>query len=307
MKQLHLRKYFLLAASGSLLVTLSGQISGQDLSSLGIDPASRTAPEAQSLDMSVTGSFRQNRDYAVHEQAKALDKARRMKQLKEGMAMGPTYRPTLPSQPSDLLKNLKTGEGGSGQDPRAPIFSPDYVEGRDYGPPLAERPEVEMVRPVPTPGPGGPGSDVPEFSQDPGKGKLFSKLFKSKGSNRNPYNERAAGAGQGTASGAPPSAAYPESSTMAAARQVDLPPPPPAPEASPPPPEPAVFREGAATRAPKYSVINSGRVFAEIGGEKVKLSKGTKVKVITPGTDRTIVELYDGRRAMLSNSVLDPE
>ena len=137
----------------------------------------------------------------------------------------------------------------------------------------------------------------------PKKRKLFSKIFGSQNQNQN-QNLNPVAQAEALPPTAPP-ANYPESE--APAPPAPSPPPPPAPTMSQSTDTSSVFRSGSTARGKKFSVVRGSNVFAEVGDKKVKISDGTRVKVLTAGTDRSVVELYDSRRALLPNSVLVPE
>jgi hypothetical protein len=84
------------------------------------------------------------------------------------------------------------------------------------------------------------------------------------------------------------------------------------PEAAPPaPPKPlftSIFRPNAsAKKANSFSVVQGEEVFATVDGKAVKLTAGTRVRVLRTGTNRSLVVLYDNRQATIANEALVPE
>jgi hypothetical protein len=78
-------------------------------------------------------------------------------------------------------------------------------------------------------------------------------------------------------------------------------------EAEPPTPR-SIFRPDVTVRkANAFSVVVGDEVYATVDGEPVKISAGTRVKVLRTGTERSLVRLYDNRQASIPNGALAPE
>lgn len=90
-----------------------------------------------------------------------------------------------------------------------------------------------------------------------------------------------------------------------------VPPPSFQPYQPPAPPKPtfkSIFRPNAsAKKANSFSVIQGDEVYAMVDGKEVKLTAGTRVRVLREGTTRSLVVLYDNRQATIANGALTPE
>ncbi|MDF1753748.1 MAG: hypothetical protein P1U89_13290 [Verrucomicrobiales bacterium] len=72
--------------------------------------------------------------------------------------------------------------------------------------------------------------------------------------------------------------------------------------------QPSIFRPNVSARkADSYSVVRGNNVYARVNGEEVKLSPGTRVRVLREGTERSLVRLYDDRQATIANASLVTE
>ncbi|MDF1812654.1 MAG: hypothetical protein P1V20_10575 [Verrucomicrobiales bacterium] len=170
-------------------------------------------------------------------------------------------------------------------------------------PPVEPSVSAAMVSDTPL-APEYPASDIPSFStapsvpdltnsaasdalvKPPEKKTLFSMFGKKKSPEPAPGSNNAA-----PSPSSPPPVFQPYS-------------PPPAPK----PTLTSIFRPNAsAKKANAYSLVQGEEVFATVGGEQVKLTKGTRVRVLRTGTEKSLVRLYDNRQATIANSALVPE
>jgi hypothetical protein len=309
-----------------------------ETSTLRFDPNIKVSGDQYFHQIGTTGSYRVNTDRAKQFQDEALQKARLQKRLKEEATTSQPIRLTYESKlvPNETPPPTGVPDNQSLRDsPNAANVPPDdpnaYVKMPGSGgglvgrikskkansssevsdpnlvsvpAPAYESPSPELVTtpppatPTPMPAPplppAMPPSDVPEFdtaafNMPQPKKKLFAKLFAPK---------------------APPShdpdfAAVEEPSVIAKpVPQMEIAVPPPPPE----PPKPrSVFRPSSdARRANEYSMVKGQEIFAMVDGEPLKLSEGTRVKVIRTGTERSLILLYDNRQATIANSALVP-
>ena len=155
-----------------------------------------------------------------------------------------------------------------------PLPNP-YVEEPSLPPapaaPVAEvsPPQVTVTAPVPQ---FPPPNTSPASPEPPQKKKLFSRFRKK------------------------PAPAYQPLPTA----------PAPAPAATPEPRN--IFRPNIMTQNVNQNSLIKGRnAIALVDGQEIKLSPGTRVKVLRTGTDRSLIKLYDNREATIANSALTPE
>ncbi len=291
------------------------------------DPNIKVSGDQYYHQIGTTGSFRVNTDRAKQLQEEALQRARLQKRLKEDATATQPIRLTyesklVPNEPSNT-----PGAPASTPESRGPVGSPNpggseppddpnaYVKMPGSGGSLVGRlknkktsnsTEISVPAPayqaptseaIPTPTPLPPAmapSEVPDFDTSafnlpPTKKKLFSKFRASK-------DEPSEDAGF---------AAMEEPSVVATPvprLAASVPSPPPA------APKPlSVFRPSSdARRANEYSMVKGQEIHAMVDGEPLKLSEGTRVKVLRVGTERSLILLYDNRQATITNSALVP-
>jgi len=294
------------------------------------DPNIKVSGDQYFHQIGTTGSYRVNTDRAKQLQEEALQRARMQKRLKEDATttqpirltyeskLFPTEPPTSPETPGSAA-NIPGPVGSQNSrsdstppdDPNAYVKMPGSggsVIGRikpkkdsspnenpvptaSYEPPLAE----PMPQPNPTPLPPNiTASDVPEFDTSAfnlpqPKKKLFSRFRSSKAS-------------PGVAENSP---VIDEPSALATPLP-QIPVSTPEPPAAPARPL-SVFRPSSdARRANEYSMVKGQEIFAMVDGAPLKLSDGTRVKVLRVGTERSLILLYDNRQATIANSALVP-
>lgn len=275
----------------------------------------KVTPERYYSMLQTTGSYRVNTDRARADFDAALQEAQRLKRIKEEAASVRHYQvPSDFDSASQMLKEMPPPQNGP---PLTSHTPPIYPPAAPPAPPVGQN------------GPPQPSGEIEYVDMRDG-GLIARKLRNS----RNRSRTSMAPSPQGPAQEAAAPQEIPEFEGVDEAIDGNMPPEEAdrpvessnrgffaklfgnstssqqmseEEEAQPPAPR-SIFRPDVTVRrANAFSVVVGDEVYATVDGEPVKISAGTRVKVLRTGTERSLVRLYDNRQASIPNGALAPE
>lgn len=274
----------------------------------------KVTPDRYYSMLQTTGSYRVNTDRAQADFDAALQEAKRVKRIKEEAASVRHYQvPGDFASASQMLEEMPPPQNGppltSNTPPIYPPTAPPEAPAGQNGPPQPPG-EIEYVdmreggylvkrfretrnrsRTSLTPSPEGPAAEGPDLQEVPefeGADQAIDGNMAPEEADR-PVERSNRGFFARLFGNSSSTQTMPEAGSQ-----------PPAPR--------SIFRPDVTVRkANAFSVVVGDEVYAMVNGEPVKISAGTRVKVLRTGTERSLVRLYDNRQASIPNGALAPE